>query len=421
MNAPAKTTMPATWLLLLLLTLALTPMVHANDSDSLLGPPPGKYRLLSEDAEIRIPFEIYRGDIRYQGKVNGRDVHLLLDDGFMWDQLLFWGGPAADSLGLEYDGYIGVGGSTDESENLRSRTASGITLSFPGLEFTEQTAVITPASSGNASMWAGSIGQVSATFFKHFVVDINFDDMIITLIPPERFEYTGKGVAVPWEPSGIGPWKIPGTLGLEDGRKIALGFIMDLGLNSQLRLAAGGEHNITLPQNCLPTGLGRNIQGVETRGCNGRLKSAAIGGYEVKSVLCGFVAEEHGSHTLGEAMVGLGLLSRFNLTFDFYNKRLFVEPNGSTDDPYELDMTGMSMRPGSGDFFEITRIHPNSPASEAGLEVGHEVHKINGRAVNDYDVFELRPILRREGTTVTLEVERNGVRETIELVLRRLI
>ncbi|MCP4686262.1 MAG: PDZ domain-containing protein, partial [bacterium] len=300
-------------------------------------------------------------------------------------------------------------------------TASGIDLAFLGVEFTEQTAVITPASSGNASMWAGSIGQVSATFFKHFVVDINFDDMIITLIPPERFEYTGEGVAVPWEPSGFGPWKIPGTLGLEDGRTIDLDFVMDLGLNSQLRLAVGAEHSITLPRKTLLARLGRNIQGVGTREYNGRLKSAGIGGFEVKDVVAGFIAEEHSSHALGEAMVGLGLLSRFNLTFDFYNKRLFVEPNGRFGDPYELDMTGMTMRRGSGDSFEITRVHPNSPASEAGLEPGHSVHKVNGRAINEYDVFELRPLLRQEGATVTLDVERNGAREAIDLVLRRLI
>jgi hypothetical protein len=270
-------------------------------------------------------------------------------------------------------------------------------------------------------MWAGSIGQVSATFFKHFVVDINFDDMVITLIPPDQFQYSGRGVAVPWEPSSVGPWKIPGELELSDGRTIQLDFLMDLGYNDQLQLVLGGKHNITLPRKNRPTSLGMNIQRVETRGYMGRLNSVGIGGYEVRDVIVGFAAEEHASHALDEAMIGLGLLSRFNLVFDYYNKRLFVEPNSHTNEAYELDMTGISMRGGNGDFFEIIRVQPESPAGEAGLKPGHRVQKINGIPVTDYDPFELRPLLRREGTTVTLEVERNGETETIELVLRRLI
>ncbi|UCD64974.1 MAG: hypothetical protein JSW34_05965, partial [Candidatus Zixiibacteriota bacterium] len=52
---------------------------------------PGQYRILSEHRAIRFPFELFRGDIRFLGEINGRPVRLLLDDGFMWDQLLFWG------------------------------------------------------------------------------------------------------------------------------------------------------------------------------------------------------------------------------------------------------------------------------------------------------------------------------------------
>lgn len=325
-----------TLLALMAIALALLAGMHAQGDD---GPAeksiPGSYRLTSEDGVIRFPFDLYRGDIRFRCKVNGHDVHMLLDDGFMWDQLLFWGSPRVDALGMHYDGEVSVGDESSDADLIPSRTASGVIVSLPGVDFTEQDAIITPYSAGTSTMWLGSVGQVSATFFKHFVVDINFDSMMITLIDPEEFEYGGDGVEVPWQPMGFGPWKIPARLGLADGRTVKLDLMMDLGYNDQLQLAPGGEHNITAPEGAEPASLGMNVQRVETKGRMGRLRYVSIGGYEVKDVPAGFVSEEHADHAHHEAMVGLGLLSRFNLVFDFDRQRLFVEPNDKFADPFE--------------------------------------------------------------------------------------
>ncbi|MBN2227699.1 MAG: hypothetical protein JW763_10075 [candidate division Zixibacteria bacterium] len=296
---------------------------------------PGSYEITSPNGIIRFPFTIHGGDIRFACQVNGHEVYLLLDDGFMWDQLLFWGSSEVDSLGLQYDGEIAIGNDTNAADRIASRTASGITLDLPGVTFLEQTAVVTPYSSGNAAMWAGSVGQVSATFFKHFVVAIDFDDMTITLSEPEQFEYTAHGVAIPWEPMGFGPWKIPARIGLADGREVSLDFMMDLGYNAQLQLATGGENKITAPKDATPASLGMNIQRVETRGHVGYLAYVTIGGYMINRVLADFVLEEQQDHTFHEAMVGLGLLSRFNLVFDYRRHRLFIEPNKTFADPFE--------------------------------------------------------------------------------------
>ncbi len=319
--------------------LAICPALPANpQTDGDTGPVgnrgPGSYRILGDQTAIRFPFDIYRGDIRFRAEVNGHPVHLLLDDGFMWDPLLFWGGPDVEALGLERDGQILVGDEDDETA-LASDTASGITLRLPGVEFLDQSAVITPQSSGNSSMWSGSVGQVSATFFKHFVVDINFDSMMITLIAPDQFRYRGQGSPVAWKPLEIGAWSIPGTIRTSDGRRVSLELMMDLGYNDQAQIATGGEHELEAPEDAVPGSLGFNIQREETRGHFGKVAGIEIGGYEVKEVVAGFVLEEQIDHTFHEVMIGLGLLSRFNLVFDASKNRLFVEPNGSFADPFD--------------------------------------------------------------------------------------
>lgn len=382
---------------------------------------PGSYRLLSDEGIIRFPFEVFRGDIRYRCTVNGQDVYMLLDDGFLWDDLLFWGSPRVDSLGLEYAGEMEISGGPGDAKAITSKMASGITLGLPGVEFIDQTAVVTPYSSGASDKWWGSVGQASATFFKHFVVDINFDDMMIKLIEPEKFEYRGRGVEIPWTPMGFGPRSIPGTLVLADGRRISMEFMMDLGYNDPLRIVTKGEHNITVPDPALPTSLGVNIQGVETRGHAGRVPQVIIGGYEVRNVVVGFISEEHRDHQFHEAMIGLDLLSRFNLVFDYHGQRLFVEPNNTFDDPFEFDMSGMVLIRGGDDYLEIARINPDSPASDAGLAAGDRIIRINGRPAAGYDIAALGDLLRQPGTSVTLVVSRGDTEREVPITLRRLI
>jgi hypothetical protein len=401
--------------------LVLARIVHpATPSETGTSAPPGTYRLFHPGKEISFPFEVYRGDIRFRAEVNSHPVHLLLDDGFMWDPLLFWGGPEADALGLAIDGVTSIAEAEDD-DALRATTASAITLVLPGVEFLDQTAVITPASSGTSAMWAGSVGQVSATLFKHFVVDINFDTMMITLIPPQDFVYRGNGTAIPWRPMAIGAWSVPGTFTLEDGRARTLELMLDLGYNDQAQIATGGEHGFTTPTRAVPASLGFNIQGEETRGHVGRVPSIEIGGYELKNVIAGFVVKEQLDSTFHEVMIGLGLLSRFNLVFDASRHRLFVEANEAFDEPYEWNMSGLSMRKSPKGVFEVTDVLPRSPGEEAGLRVGDVIVTIDGQAAADLDRWSLTPLLERDGTVVELVVVRSGKKVAVPVTLRRLL
>lgn len=415
-------TFSARFFTLLILTFILLPGAQALgvETGSLLTPAPGGYRILAPDSVISFPFEIFQGDIFFHGEINGRDVRLLLDDGFMWDPLLFWGSPRVDSLGLTYDGDANIG-DEDDPNSIPSRTASNITLSFPGVEFYDQTAVVTSYSSGVSNMWTGSEGQVSCTFFKHFVVDINFDSKNITLIPPDKFVYHGNGVAIPWKPLGFGPWSIPATLELADGRRVTLELMMDLGYNTQLQIAGDGEHHITPPEHTQPISLGFNIHGEQTRGLIGRVARVTIGGYDVKDVLAGFIIPEDSDNAYHEVMIGLGLLSRFNLVFDYSRQRMFVEPNHTFAEPDEYDMSGMAVGWRNEEYIEIRRLIPDSPAAQAGLKVGDKITKLNGRPVNSYTLWEWEPLMRRAGTTITLTVLREGQSDDVSLILRRLL
>ena len=390
----------------------------AEDSVSELGPPPGSYRILSEDSVISFPFEFYRGDIKFDGEMNGHPVRMLIDNGIMpWDQILFFGSPLDDSLGCDFNGEIGVGGG-GEGDEVPARTASGVTIRFPGVEFTDQTAIVMPYR-GVPNPWIVE-GQVCGTFFKHFAVEVNFDNMMMTLTPQEKFEYHGNGQEIPIEHMGRGIWGFPATIELADGHSVSLVVSMDLGYGDQFEISTTDEHQLTPPPNALPGSLGFGVQG-ETLGHIGRLKSVRVGQYQLDNVVAGFIDPEYKGSRFGEAMVGLGLLSRFNFIYDYPHKRMFIEPNHTFSEPFESDMSGLWLGRRDGDALTIRQVHSKSPAAEAGVTTSDKIIRINGRPAGSYDIWELQPLMQREGVTVTLVLLRDQEEVEVSIVLRRLI
>ena len=108
-----------------------------------------------------------------------------------------------------------------------------------------------------------------------------------------------------------------------------------------------------------------------------------------------------------------------------FHRRMFLEPNRRFKEPFEHDMSGLEMRRGRGAHaahLDVLRVHPGSPADEAGLRPGDRVTRIDGRAAADYDRAELEPLLRRENAVVKLSMVREGEKErTLSITLRRLI
>lgn len=403
----------------LVFAISLSASVGSDAPDSALGQPPGHYTILSGGSEVTIPFEVFRGDIRMVSEISGKPVRMMLDNGYIWDPLLIFGSPRIDSLDLHYDGEGEVGGPGGGSP-VRARTASGIVLRFPGIEFTDQTAIVTPESSGLTRMWEGTEGQVSATFLKHFVVSIDFDERMITLTEPSVFQYRGNGAEVPLKPLQGGAWGIPGTIEMPDGRRVSLDLMLDLGYNDQIQILTDGPNGFQLPQKAIEVSLGFGVQG-EIRGHLARVRRIEIGNYAIDDALAGFVPGTDSVTAHDEAMIGLGLLSRFNLVFDYPGCRMFIEPSQTYSDPYEYDMSGMWLRPQSDGSWEIERVLEGSPAAEAGLRAGDKIERINGDPATEYGFWDLFPMMRQPGNTLELEILRSEDPIRAVIILRRVI
>jgi hypothetical protein len=289
------------------------------------------------DKEIQIPFEIFRNDIRVLAQVNGRDCYCLLDNGSLWDELLFFGSPKVDSLKLPITGETIIG-DPNAANPVVADTASDIAIRFGDFVLSGQKAVITRYTPGLPNLWEGADVQVSAAFFKNFVVEINFDEMMIKLIPPEKFKHTGPGQEIRMHPGPFESRTITVDLVMLDGSEHSMDVLVDLGGVHPLYLPIGRDDRITLPENAVDSVLGNGLSG-PVHGYLARIKTVKIGEYALHDVVTAYTAVSQDDGVYGNTMIGLPLLRRFNVIFDDFNDRLILEPNRSFEEPFPFPKT----------------------------------------------------------------------------------
>jgi hypothetical protein len=90
-----------------------------------------------------------------------------------------------------------------------------------------------------------------------------------------------------------------------------------------------------MPSNVEEVLLGRGLSG-DVYGKTGRIAKLVIGPYELKDITASFAsAEVRSKQANADAILGVGSLRRFNLIFDYANKKLYLRPNRRFNEPFE--------------------------------------------------------------------------------------
>ena len=91
-----------------------TNMAVPEADTSQLGPAPGTYTVINDRNEFLLPFTFYGMNLMVDASINGTDIKMLIDNGVMWDELLFYGSDQVDTLGMKYEGEVRVVGAGDD-------------------------------------------------------------------------------------------------------------------------------------------------------------------------------------------------------------------------------------------------------------------------------------------------------------------
>ena len=122
--------------------------------------------------------------------------------------------------------------------------------------------------------------------------------------------------------------------------------------------------------------------------------------------------------------IGSGLLSRFYVTFDYFNNRLYLKKNKKYKMPFEYNMSGMDFEamPPMFNEFKVSYIREGSPAEKAGIQLGDEILVVNGLSVGNLrmgDVFNL--LSSKSGRTIRIKLRRGDEVLFYKFKLERLI
>ncbi len=369
-----------------------------------IGAPPGTYRVLSENLGDTIPFEFYRNKFRFKAQINGKDCNMMLDSGSLWDELLFFSSPKVDSIGFRFTDETSIG-------MTQADVDTNISIRVNNIIFDQQKAIVSRYESNRPNLWEGFDGQFSATFFKHFVVKINFDESNIELIPPEAFAYSGKGQELAMKAGPFNSRTIAAEVELFDRTATTVDLLVDLGWLHPLNLLIGGHEKITLPANAIAGGFGSGF--FDQKGSVGRVKGIRLGKYVLKDVLTAFTMVDQKANVFGNSMLGLPLLQKFNVIFDYFNNRIILEPSNSYDEPFIFNTTGLEFAPDGHGNLIVRKVYPNSPASESNIEVNDLITHIDGIAIREFKPGEIKALLMNEGENIKLSIQReNQSRET---------
>ncbi len=366
---------------------------------------------------IRVPYDIVDGKPVFDAEINGIPLRLMIDNGRLWDQIWFFGTPVVDKLGLIQGDSLTIGGA-GSGERTEAVSTEGVSITIGDVTFHDQECFISPASAGYTRMFPSVDGQISNTFFSHFQVEFDFEKNVAILHRPDTYEPSENTAILPmtaWEDGG---YSIPIKIKLENGTVLDDIIDIDFGGTSLLKLVLDEEKGIVPPEKKLETVLGYGAQGPMT-GYLGRVREMTFAGQTFKNELAAFGnRDEMRIEPTSLGVVGLPLLSRFTMVFDYIGQRLYLTPNRFIDRPYDYNMSGMKIAKG----YFVKVIMPDSAAEEAGLQIDDKLIEINGTPTNGMSIIDYLDIVSSEhGRKLTLLVQRGDEYITMILTLKRMI
>lgn len=273
------------------------------------------------------------------------------------------------------------------------------------------------------SMGRNMDGILGAELFQRYVVEIDYERKEITLYEPADFVYRGRGEILPLSFYHRHPY-VRARVALPGIEPVEGEFVIDAGSNFPVILLPSFIEQKNLRESLPPTVaiFGRGVGG-EILMPIGRASALELGGVRLESPITAFPASGWFGERGKAGNIGSAVLRRFKVFFDYSRTRMILEPNKYFSDPFEHDMSGLSLvseSPGFK-FIRINRVLAQSPAEEAGIKQGDEIISIDGRPAAEMRLVTLRDMLRQPGKMLSLQIKRRTEIILVRLKTRRLI
>jgi hypothetical protein len=309
-------------------------------------------------------------------RVNGKPTPIVFDSGAG----SYLTSDVVKRLGIPTAGGLAMGGVGNGSEN--TSVTAGVTLAIGAAELTAQHAVVGPPQYVLAHQMHGVVigGLVGAQFLQSFRTTFDFDAMRATFasygVPAGALP--ARGVVEPAFSDGQDAYVrasidgVPGVF-LVDTGNAAGGIILTRRFAQQ-----HGLFRVPGLRYVLPGGIGGHLAVEDYRGKTFTLGGATLHGMPVR------ITNQTGGSFASRSVagnIGLPVLARYRITFDYRRQTVTFVPRASLDAPFRVDRSGIQLNQTGPDAFVVLSTVAGGPAEQAGIHAGDRIVAFDGRNI----------------------------------------
>ena len=281
-------------------------------------------------SKIEIPFELINNVIILPVSVgNSRDFKVILDTGMHFEGLLLYNIEPQDSVTLDNPTEVlvpGAGGGAPSTALM----ADSLSFFVGELECKNQRIIVLQ---NNRMEGVASEGVTGYSLFGNYVVEVNYDRMVITLHEQTvEVDSSWTWLTLTFKDNAI-PW-IEAAVNISGHKDVPVSCYIDLASRDALEILVKEDMKFQLPTNLEQAYLGTGLSG-DIHGQTGRISSLKIGPYYLKEVITSFApAEIRSKQDNADGVIGNDALRRFNVVFDYRGGKLYLKPNSHFDEPF---------------------------------------------------------------------------------------
>ena len=280
-----------------------------------------------------IPFKIIYNKVLVPVSIgNSRTFDLILDSGFGFDGIILFKSELADSISLFNRIQVQIPGAGDGPPS-QAIMSDSMTFNSGTCEFKNQRVIILQNDKFKGSSTDGVIGY---SYFGSHKVEVNYDTKIITLHDNDDvIDETGwETIPLTFDANNKPHLNI--YIQIKDEEPVLLDVYIDYAASLSLELTVKEKMKFVLPDKYEADYGGYGLSG-EIKGKTARITKYTIGKYEFRDVTATFFeGNSRSKDKYADGVISNDALRRFNLIFDYQNKKLLIKPNDSFYEAFEI-------------------------------------------------------------------------------------
>jgi hypothetical protein len=373
---------------------------------------------------VRLPFENYHRLIFLSVRVNGSEPMSFVFDTSA--SITVINEQSAARLGLALRDQRRIAGADGGEGVIDFAIATGVAIDLGGARFTPDQAGVTSLALAEKLLGHPMDGILGGDFIRRYVVAIDYESNTLTLYEPKAYRPGHTGVAgdtlplsmVDGYPCVSARLKLPGQEAFDALFGIDTGDGGALGLNSPI--VKRRKLIESMPK--VVQGFAAGISG-ESPAVAGRAESLMLGRTAILNLIIGFSQAAKGGHARADfdGFLGSEIWRRFRVILDYSHKQIRLEPNNSLLDPFERDMSGLTIVAESADSktLRIVKVRPGTPAAAADLREGDVLFSLDDQPISTITLFKAEQMLQQDGHEILVGVRRGAAQLQVRLKLKR--